>query len=223
MNENFHRGRQLDTKNYGSLAKHKQNKDTNNIYLKEVLMNNRVNKKNDMYCNEKRTTFKRKQSNERSLNREQYYTEIIDYNNAMFDGKHFHFKKKWIKKKDYDDFFEKNRRICDISLKKLQFRNYRFGFSLFFLFLLLGIVIPVLPVFKPLIDAWKTIDNGEHPLKFLKNFTDWIGVENKPYIYIILFIVLMVILSVMIIIAFYKILSNNEKYKKIKLIMEKNE
>ncbi|SBS98474.1 Plasmodium exported protein (Pm-fam-a like), unknown function [Plasmodium malariae] len=223
MNENFHRGRHLDTKNYRSLAKRKQNKDTNNIYLKEVLMNNRVNEKNDIYCNEKRTTVNRKQSNERLLNRAQYYTEIIDYNNAMFDGKHFHFEKKWIKKKDYDDFFEKNRRICDISLKKLQFRNYRFGFSLFFLFFLLGIIIPALTVFKPLKDAWDKINKEQHPLKFLKDFTDWLEVDKKPYIYIIFFSVLMVILSVMIIIAFYKILSNNEKYKKIKLIMEKNE
>ncbi|SBT85560.1 fam-m protein [Plasmodium malariae] len=203
--------RRLGTGTYGSLAKYEMNKNSINICLEENIRNNKMSDKKGI---KRKITL----PNKNLLNKAQYYTEVVDYNNAMFDGKHLHFEKKWIKKKDYDDFIDKNRKICDIYLKKLKFRNYGFGVSLFFLFFLLGIVIPVLTVFKPLIDAWKAIDKEDHPLHFLTEITEWLGVEKKPYIYIILFSVLMVMLSVMLIIALYKILRNNEKFKKIKLM-----
>ncbi|KAI4834042.1 fam-m protein [Plasmodium brasilianum] len=217
LDENCCISRRLGTTTYASPAKYEMNKNSNNICLEENIRNNEMSEKKGISYNKIGTKRKSTLPNRNLLNKAQYYAEVVDYNNAMFDGKHLHFEKKWIKKKDYDDFIDKNRKICDIYLKKLKFRNYGFGVSLFFLFFLLGIIIPVLPVFKPLINAWNTIDE-QHSLYFLTEITKWLDVEKKPYIYIILFGVLMVMLSVMLIIALYKILRNNEKFEKIKLM-----
>ncbi|SBT00312.1 Plasmodium exported protein (Pm-fam-a like), unknown function [Plasmodium malariae] len=192
LDENCCISRRLGTETYGSLAKYEMNKNSFNICLEENIRNNEMSDKKGISYNKKGIKRKITLPNKNLLNKAQYYTEVVDYNNAMFDGKHLHFEKKWIKKKDYDDFIDKNRKICDIYLKKLKFRNYGFGVSLFFLFFLLGII--------------------------LTEITEWLGVEKKPYIYIILFGVLMIMLSVMLIIALYKILRNNEKFEKIKLM-----
>ncbi|SBS93523.1 hypothetical protein PMALA_039860 [Plasmodium malariae] len=120
LDKNFYLVKKLATRNYRSLVKYKQD-NSNNACLKENFPNNAVNEKNDIYSNKKGTKIKSKQSNRSLLNKTQYYTELIDYNNGMFDGKHFHFEKKWIKKRNYDDFNEKNKKLCDIALKKIKF------------------------------------------------------------------------------------------------------
>ncbi|SBS95704.1 Plasmodium exported protein (Pm-fam-a like), unknown function [Plasmodium malariae] len=204
---------------YRMLVKYKKDKDSNTVGLTEDISNSMKCKKINIYNNEKLTKGKNKQSNGNLLNKQQYYTEIIDYNNGMFDGKHFHFQKKWIKKKDFDDFVEKKRRICDIDLKKIKFRNYGFGFALFFIFLLLGIGIPISPGLTFLNVTWKTIKSyslGE----FIHDVIDKLTEHTGKYSLIVFFSFLIIILSVILIIAIYKILRNNEKYEKIKFMSE---
>ncbi|KAI4836001.1 fam-m protein [Plasmodium brasilianum] len=194
-----------------------QDKDSNILELEQNIKNNTKCKKKDIAINEKGEKDKNKKSNKSSLNKAQYYTEVIDYNNGMFDGKHFHFEKKWIKKKDYDNFLERNRRICDISLRKIRFRKYSIGIAMFFIFLLLGIGIPILSSLPSLKEAWESITNDGILNKLKVNVEAW-GDNVLSYLIIALFSVLMVMLAVMLIVGFYKILRNNEKYNKIKLI-----
>ncbi|SBS99930.1 hypothetical protein PMALA_073120 [Plasmodium malariae] len=121
--ESYNLGRKLDTRNYRLLAKYKENKDSYYTELKEnIQYNNNYTQKNLSNC-EKVFNVREKQSNRSLLNKAKYYTEVMDYNNGIFDGKYFHFKKRWIRKKDYDNFLEKNRRIGDISLKKIKFKS----------------------------------------------------------------------------------------------------
>ncbi|KAI4833871.1 hypothetical protein MKS88_001263 [Plasmodium brasilianum] len=204
---------------YRLLAKYKNDQDSNTDGLKKDISNSMKCKKINIYNNEKLTKGKNKQSNGNLLNKQQYYTEIMDYNNGMFDGKHFHFQKKWIKKNDFDDFVEKRKRICDIDLKKIKFRNYSFGFALFFIFLFLGIGIPMSPGLTFLNVEWNTIKGN--PLgEFIYNVIDKLTEHTGKYSLIVFFSFLMIILSVILIIAIYKILRNNEKYEKIKLMSE---
>ncbi|KAI4833884.1 uncharacterized protein MKS88_000250 [Plasmodium brasilianum] len=198
MNEHFELDRKSETRNYRLLEKYKKDKDLNNLGRK-------------------------KQSNRSILNKAQYYTELIDYNNGMFDGKHFHFEKKWIKKKDYDNFLENRKRIRHIALKKIKFKNYGFGVVLFFIFCFLGIGIPALPAISSLNISLSDIKDHyfwKHFEEFLKTM---VPSEISSFINIILYSIIMVILSVIFIVAIYKILINNEKYNKIKLITEGNE
>ncbi|SBS98889.1 Plasmodium exported protein (Pm-fam-a like), unknown function, partial [Plasmodium malariae] len=217
LNENYCLGRGLVTRIYRLLANYKQ-QYSNNVYLKEKFPNNEVNEKKDIHSNKMDITGKRKQSNRSLLNKAQYYTEIVDYNNGMFDGKHFHFEKKWIRKKDYDNFLEKKRKICDITLKKIKFKNYGFGVAIFFFFFLLGIG---LPIYRGLEMSIPNLDNqrGETINKIISRIKEMIGLEEGT-IYVILFGIHMIILAIIFIIAIYKILRNNEKYKKIKLMTE---
>ncbi|SBT85552.1 fam-m protein [Plasmodium malariae] len=109
--------RKIDIKRYRLLEKYKHDKDSNNILLKKRFPNAEIDKQKDISHNEKVTKRKNKKSNKSLLNKSQYYTENVDYNNEIFDGKHFHFEKKWIKKRNYDDLIEKKRRFRGISLK----------------------------------------------------------------------------------------------------------
>ncbi|KAI4837522.1 hypothetical protein MKS88_003999 [Plasmodium brasilianum] len=208
--------REAYTRNYRLLSKHKEDKDSNNLWLKGKVPNNEVIGQKIISNNEGGTNKKNNQSHKCLLNKAQYYTEVIDYNNGMFDGKHFHFQKKWVKKIDYDTFLEKKKRIGDISLKKIKFRSYKFGISIFLVFFLLGIGLPVSSAFGVSEDS----GIGKDILTFLKNT---LGLSSERDAYILLFLVTFIMLAVLIIIAIFKILSNNEKYQKIKLMMELNE
>ncbi|KAI4834120.1 uncharacterized protein MKS88_000300 [Plasmodium brasilianum] len=142
-----------------------------------------------------------------------------NYNNGMFDRKHFFFKNKRIKKKDYDNFLERDRKICDIYLSKIRFRKYRIGVAMFFIFLLLGIGVPVLSSLSFLKEIWETITISRI-LNTLKMTVEGCGKNVLSYLIIVIFIVLIVMLAFMLIVGFYNILRNNEKYNKIKLIKE---
>ncbi|SBT01558.1 Plasmodium exported protein (Pm-fam-a like), unknown function, partial [Plasmodium malariae] len=146
-------------------------------------------------------------------------TEVIDYNNGMFDGKHFHFEKKWIKKKDYDDFLERKRRICDIALKKIKFKNYGYIVAMFVIFFFFGIGVPILSNLESLDTAWKGL-RGTNILKILYDAVENWGKTVNSYIYLTLFSVLMLTLIIVLVKGICKILRNNEKYNKIKLITE---
>ncbi|SCO92873.1 fam-m protein [Plasmodium malariae] len=199
--ENYDVGRKIYTTNSRSLAKHKQEMCSNILGLKE-----------DIPFSGENDNRKNKKSNRRSLNNASYYTEIIDYNNGMFDGKHFHFEKKWITKKDYDNIVERNRRICDIALQKTKFRSYGFGVTLFFLLFVVGVAYAILEGFKLFGSAGKVF------AKLL--FSNDTATKAGPYVFTVLFGLLIVILSIIIIIVIPRILKNNEKYEKIKLISE---
>ncbi|SBS96413.1 Plasmodium exported protein (Pm-fam-a like), unknown function, partial [Plasmodium malariae] len=213
--DNYNIGIKIETKNYRLLAKYKQDKDSNYIRLKEDIQNNRQCQKNNIYNNEIGFKGKNKKTISSKLNKAEYYTEYIDYNNGMFDGKHFHFEKKWIRKKDYNNFLEKNRRIRDIALKKIKFRNYGFGVAIFVLFFLFGIGFPILyghgylstvaDYIKKLLETALSLDND---------------IVTPFYAYILFFSIILIILSIIIIVGITKILTNNEKYQQIKLISE---
>ncbi|SBT87257.1 fam-m protein [Plasmodium malariae] len=211
--------RKSDTINCRLLAKYKQDKDSNNLELKDYIPNDGESKKRNKSNNEKGIKGTKKLSNRSILNKAQYYTDVVDYNSGMFDGKHFHFEKKWIKKKDYDNFLKKKRRLCDIALKKVKFKNYVFGVAIFFTFFLLGIGLPILRGFQlspgSAQDQATIID--ANILEFLKEI---LGLQKEGYVYILFFAVTFIMLSILIIVAIYKILRNNEKYQKIKLLNE---
>ncbi|SBT00117.1 Plasmodium exported protein (Pm-fam-a like), unknown function [Plasmodium malariae] len=213
-------GKILYRKNYRLLAKYKQINDSNNVCLNKIIPISDVDEKKEIYNNVKEPKERNNKSSRKLLNKAEYYTEVIDYNNGMFDGKHFHFEKKLIKKKDYDNFLEKNRRISDIALKKIKFRNKGFGVAIIFIFFLLGIGIPSLYGIESLKIETKDIHNHE----IWKHFTDLIKImvpeSIAPYVHTILFSILIVIISIILIVTIYKILRNNEKYERIKLIYQ---
>ncbi|SBT01281.1 Plasmodium exported protein (Pm-fam-a like), unknown function [Plasmodium malariae] len=219
INENYKLSKKLDIRSYRILRKYKKDNNSNNVFLKKIFVNNGENNEGDISNNEKCRKGKIKQLNRCLLNKAQYYTEVIDYNNGMFDGKHFHFQKKWIKKKDHDDFLEKNRRICDITLKKIKFRKYKFGVALFLFFFFLGIGLSLLQglPFMKAVDKWMENDSL---LKGLHSALKRLGNEGNFYIYIGLFSVIIIKLSVIVIIVIYRILRNNEKYNRFKLMTE---
>ncbi|SBS96772.1 Plasmodium exported protein (Pm-fam-a like), unknown function [Plasmodium malariae] len=213
LEDNLNLIRKLEIRNYRLLAEYKKKKDLNIVSLNEDIADNRECEKKAIYNNENVFTKEKKQSNRCPLSKAQYYTEVTDYNNGIFDGKYFHFEKKWIKKKDYDSFLEKNRRIRDIKLKKIKFRSYGFGVFIIFLFFLFGIGLPIL----------KGLDYLKDVLTPLDNLLQSVGGGVEKYSFLILFDIVIIILSVIISVSIPKILRNNEKYKKIKYMTERNE
>ncbi|KAI4841580.1 uncharacterized protein MKS88_000173 [Plasmodium brasilianum] len=208
--DNLKVNRKLDIRNYRLLAKCKKKKDLNIVSLNEDIADNGECEKKTTYNNENVFTKLKKQSNIYPLNKAQYYTEVVDYNNGIFDGKYFHFEKKWIKKKDYDSFLEKKRRLKDIKLKKIKFRSYGFGVIILFLFFLFGIGLPIL-------HGLEYLENVLSPMNSLLQLA---VDQEKKYSFLISFGILIIILSIMILVSIPKILKNNEKYKKIKYMTE---
>ncbi|SCP03069.1 fam-m protein [Plasmodium malariae] len=217
LDNNYYHSSKLDARTYRLLGKYEKLKDSKIVYLKKDVPHNVKYEKKNIRNNEKWT--EKKEHNRNLLNMDHYYTQVTDYNNGIFDGKHFHFERKWIKKKDYECFLEKKRRICDISLRKIKLRKYKFGVALFLLFFFLGIglsVLPGLPFIKT-VEGWMK-DN--ELLKSLYSALDDLKNGENFYIYIGLFSIIIIKLSVIVIIVIYKILRNNEKYNRIKLMTE---
>ncbi|SCN12510.1 fam-m protein [Plasmodium malariae] len=225
VNEKLDFDHKFGTINHRLLGKHKQYMSSNNIGLKDDMSNYGEWKKRNLSNNEKGSKEIKKQANRSILDKAQYYTEVLDYNNGMFDGKYFHFEKKWIKKKDYDAFLEKNRRIQNIALKKIKFRSYGCGITIIFFFFLLGIGLPILRVYESVKEALFT------PFKTCWEFiytTLGLGgvaeaqavIPGVEHFFLATFVIITIILAVLIILIIPKILRNNEKYKKIKYISE---
>ncbi|SBT85956.1 fam-m protein [Plasmodium malariae] len=220
INKNYNLSKKLDTRNYRLLARYKLNNHSYNVCLKKKLEDNEANKQRYLSNNGRRIKEKNKQSSRNLLNKAQYYVDVIDYNNGIFDGKHFHFKKKWIKKKDYDTFFEKKRRICDVALKKIKFKNYGYIVGMFFFFFFLGIGLPMLCKFEKVRAGARVSEVNFIDEKIIKYISSLLGTNNEFHVFILLYTVAFIILVVLIIIATYKILRNNEKYQKLKLMRE---
>ncbi|SBT86396.1 fam-m protein [Plasmodium malariae] len=220
INYNCNVGTKLASRARRLLAKYKQNKNSYITGLNEnISRNDGVYEKKNMYNKKKRNVEEKKQYNRSLLNKGQYYTEIVDYNNGMFDGKHFHFEKKLIKKIDYDNFLERKRRINDILLKKIKFKNYRNIVAIFFIFSLFAVAIDIIPRLRPLHKAFKSSNEGDI-LKYIYDFVNEWGDSVNKYIYITLYCVLMLILIIILVMGICKILRNNEKYNKIKLMVQ---
>ncbi|KAI4841413.1 fam-m protein [Plasmodium brasilianum] len=212
----------LDTRSYRSLTKNKLEKESNIAGVKKRKSIYKEFEKKEIFNNEKESKARNKLSNGRLLNKAQYYTEIIDYNNGMFDGKHFHFQKKWIKKKYYDDFLEKKRRIRDITLKKIKFKNYGFVVAILFIFFLFGLGLPTLNILCSLniIENGMYKDSLTHNIwEFIEGYINGIGL-NKYNIYLVSLSILLVLLAIVVIIVLTRILRNNEKYNKTKLMID---
>ncbi|SBT87647.1 fam-m protein [Plasmodium malariae] len=217
----YNHGRNLDTITFRLLARYKQDKDSHILGLKQNKSNNNEHEKYDITINEKGNKGKNKKSDKSSLNKAQYYMEVIDYNNGMFDGKHFHFEKKWIKKKDYDNFLERNRRVCDISLRKIRFRKYGIGVAMFVIFSLFAAAIDVLPRLKYLKKTLEKLET-DNILKTLYEYVKTWDTTLKTSIYLTLYGALMLILIIVLVIGICRVLANNEKYNKIKLMSEQS-
>ncbi|SBT87572.1 fam-m protein [Plasmodium malariae] len=205
--------RKLDTRIFRSLTIYKHDKDSYILGLKQNILNNTDYKKKNIIINKKEAPFKSKKSNKNLLNKAQYYTEVTDYSNGIFDGKHFHFEKKWIKRKNYSHFLEKKRRLCDIALGKIKFRHYRYGVGLFLIFIMLGILYIIGDIYV----SWEKVGgkirvNLESIIK--------IPVSLDPYTCAILYAIDIVIFSILIIITIPRILKNKEIYNKLKLMNE---
>ncbi|KAI4834092.1 fam-m protein [Plasmodium brasilianum] len=102
-------------------------------------------------------------------------------------------------KKVYDDFLEKNRRIGDIALNKIK----------------LSVLLKL--AFISTIDAWV------QKISLFKGFYSVLGKlrnDVKSYIYIAICGLIIIEISVIVIIEIYRVLRNNEKYKKLMLMME---
>ncbi|SBT86827.1 fam-m protein [Plasmodium malariae] len=220
INYNCNVGTKIASRTHRLLAKYKQYKNSYITRLNEnISHNDGVYEKENMYNKKKRIVAEKKQSNRSLLNKGQYYTEIVNYNNGMFDGKHFHFEKKWIKKIDYDNFLERKRRICDIVLKKIKYKNYGYIVAIFFIFSLFAVAIDTIPRLKPLHEAFKSLNDGDI-LKSMYDFVNSWGDSVNKYIYITLYCVFMLILIIVLVMGICKILRNNEKYNKIKLMIQ---
>ncbi|KAI4837504.1 hypothetical protein MKS88_003980 [Plasmodium brasilianum] len=219
LDKNCYPCEKLDTRNRRLLTKYSRDKISDVAYFKSNILHNGEYEKKDMSNNEKKVKGKFQKCNRNSLSKAQFYTEVIDSNNGMFDGKHFHFEKKWIKKKDYDHFLEKKRRICAIALKKIKFKNYGYIVVMFIIFYLFAIGIPFLGKIDFLKDGWKSVE-GDNIWKTLCKFVDDWGKTANSYIFLTLFGILIVISIILLVRGICKILRNNEKYSKIKLITE---
>ncbi|SBT85716.1 fam-m protein [Plasmodium malariae] len=219
LDKNCYPCEKLDTRNCRLLTKYSRDKISDVADFKANILHNREYEKKNMYNNEKGVKGKIQEYNRNSLSKAQFYTEVIDFNNGMFDGKHFHFEKKWIKKKDYEHFLEKKRRMCAVALKKIKFKNYGYIVAMFIIFYLFAIGIPLLGKLDFFKNGWENLSE-ENIWRILCGFVKEWGKTANAYVFLTLFCILIVISIILLVTGICKILRNNEKYSKIKLITE---
>ncbi|SBT85451.1 fam-m protein [Plasmodium malariae] len=204
------------------LGKHKHEKRSNVVWIKE-LPNNGEFKKKVISNHDDMDIRKRKQSNRRSLDKTELYTEVIDYDSGMFDGKHYHYEKKWINKKDYDNILKRKRRINFVTLSKMKYKGYGLVVAIFLFLLLFGIGLPILEFSGVKETIGKSLSSATwwSPMKdfgnMLSSFLPEVILDN---IFIISYVVSIIMLAIVLVVLIPRILGNNEKYKKIKLMKE---
>ncbi|SBS91912.1 Plasmodium exported protein, unknown function [Plasmodium malariae] len=106
IDEKYNYVRKLNKRTCRLLSKSKKNSNLGIVWLKEM-SNNDESEKKYVSTDEKVAKVKNKNSNISSLKKGQYYKQVIDYNNGFFDGKHFQFERKLVKKVDHDDYIKK--------------------------------------------------------------------------------------------------------------------
>ncbi|KAI4833595.1 uncharacterized protein MKS88_000071 [Plasmodium brasilianum] len=130
----------LYARNYRSLAKYKQNKDSCIVYLMEQTPNG-VNDKQDISNNEKASLGKNNYSNGSSPRSARGLKKNIKNKSCIFETKKYsHLEKKIFKELDYVDFLKSNKTLSDRIYKKIMLKKCRLRFALpLLLFLLLSI------------------------------------------------------------------------------------
>ncbi|SBS95627.1 Plasmodium exported protein (Pm-fam-a like), unknown function [Plasmodium malariae] len=213
-----------------------QNEYSNITGLNEEVTNIGKFLTKDISNNEKDVKVIKKPFSRSSLNKTGFYAEVIDYNNAMFDGKHLHYEKKWIEKKDYDNFVKrdrkvrymallklKDRKVRYMALLKLKYKGYGLIIALFFFFLLFGIGLPTIQYtgfFKTIGKFWKETLNFPGIESWGDGIYNILSEEIINNSFLISYVISIVLLVAVIVILVPKIFINNEKYKKLKLRKE---
>ncbi|SBT00218.1 Plasmodium exported protein (Pm-fam-a like), unknown function [Plasmodium malariae] len=172
---------------------------------------------------EKVAKGKNKSSNVSSLKNGQYYIKVIDYNNGFFDGKHFQFEKKWVKKIDHDDYIKRNRMIATIASKKLKFRKYRYLVYIFLPILLFGIGLPILQYQGLLPQGKGSVFEVLKLDKWWEPFVKTMLGDLRHHFFKIFFGAFLITIVILVVTVIFKILKNKEKYNKIKLCAQLNE
>ncbi|SBT00537.1 Plasmodium exported protein (Pm-fam-a like), unknown function [Plasmodium malariae] len=128
----------LNIRNYRSLEKYKQEKDSNNVWLKEEVPNNGICEKKYVSINERVSPGKKKQSNRFSSNNLGGNKQDMKNKSCIFETKQYsRLEKKIFKELDYVDFLKNNRTISNKVYFKTIYKKYvpRFALPLFFLLL----------------------------------------------------------------------------------------
>ncbi|KAI4840329.1 fam-m protein [Plasmodium brasilianum] len=212
----------LNTRICRLLAKSKINNNSSIIWLK-TMENNCENEQKDICTDAKMAKGKNKNSSISSLKKGQYYKQVIDYNNGFFDGKHFQFERKWVKKIDHDDYIEKNRMIATIASKKLKFRKYRYIVYIFLPTLLVGIGMPILQKYKCLPQPGDAFYNALQLEKWWDKALGAIMGQARHHFFYMVYGVILIAIVILIVTVTFKILKNKEIYNNIKLRAQLNE
>ncbi|SCP02956.1 fam-l protein [Plasmodium malariae] len=132
--------RKLYARNYRSLEKYKQNKDSCIVHLMEQIPN-AVNDKQDISNNEKASLVKKNYSNGSSPRSARGLQKNMKNKSCIFETKKYsHLEKKIFKELDYVDFLRRNKTLSDRIYKKIMLKKCRLRFALpLLLFLLLSI------------------------------------------------------------------------------------
>ncbi|SBT86132.1 fam-l protein [Plasmodium malariae] len=138
FNENYMHDSKLNIRNYRSLEKYKQDKVSNNVWLKEEVPNNGTCEKKYVSINERVSPGKKKQSNGFSSNNLGGNKQDMKNKSCIFETKQYsRLEKKIFKEIDYVDFLKNNRTISNKVYFKTIYKKYvpRFALPLFFLLL----------------------------------------------------------------------------------------
>ncbi|SBT01170.1 Plasmodium exported protein (Pm-fam-a like), unknown function, partial [Plasmodium malariae] len=136
--------RKKHTRSYRLLGKHKQERSSPIIWIKEEIPINEVNEKEDISNSEKGSKRKIKQSDEcllHNMEEEQQYNKY----KSIFETKgHFSYlEKKIFRELDYKDHRKHNRTISNKVYKKLTRKNYIIRSTLLLLFIFLVLMVPI--------------------------------------------------------------------------------
>ncbi|KAI4837663.1 fam-l protein [Plasmodium brasilianum] len=179
QNKHYNIGRKLDSSTYGLLEKYKQDKDSNVAMLRDGIYNNGVNKKKDIYNNEKECTEKKKQLYRGSLNNYDGHKQDMDNKCSTFETKKYsRLEKKIFKELDYIDFLKGNKNISDKTYKKIMLEKLSLRLALPILFFLLLSTVLIVDISLRLPSDGKGFWNLSGLGTILKEYED----KLKPYL-----------------------------------------
>ncbi|SBS95092.1 Plasmodium exported protein (Pm-fam-a like), unknown function [Plasmodium malariae] len=114
-----------------SLAKCKNDKDSNILTLAEGIPNNVLRKKKDVFNNEKKVKAENKSLYISSTNNTKYNKQAMKNKSCIYETKKYsRLEKKIFKELDYVDFLKNNRMISDKLYKKIIRKKYGLRFTL---------------------------------------------------------------------------------------------
>ncbi|SCN12512.1 fam-l protein [Plasmodium malariae] len=123
FNINYNQRRELYTRNYRSMAKHKQYNHSSITCINEQLQS-RVKNKSNITSKEKYGERKKKYSNRTLPTNARSHRKDTKSKSCIFETKKYsHLEKKIFKELDYADFLKKNKTISDKIYKKIIFKK----------------------------------------------------------------------------------------------------